>query len=161
MCEKQAMQACSCCPRALCEDHRTKEAQSLSTPVFVSDCAMYICHICQHNTARVASSHIHHGIMNQFDMIPQELYTASGEMVSMYTPKQTGPAVDARTFSTNCFNEDLAMFKAQVHDDHSRSLMFVGKLTPVMAVAGQWRHAMVRGRQASRAHVLAEARHCS
>ena len=48
--------------------------------------AMYICHFCQHNAARVASSHIHSGIMSKFDMIPQELYTASGEMVSMYKP---------------------------------------------------------------------------
>ena len=79
-------------------------------------------------------------------------------MVSMYKPKQTGPAVDARTFSTDCFNEDLTMFRTQVRDNSSCSLMFLGRLAPVMAVAGQRKHAMVRGRQASRAYVLAEAR---
>ena len=135
-CEKNATQACSCCPRALCDAHTVKEAQNLSTPVFVSDCAMYICHLCQHNTARVASSNIHYGIMSKFDMIPQELYIASGEMVSMYKPKQTGPAVDARTFSTDCFNDDLTLFKTQVHDKHSCSLMFLRKLAPDMPLQG-------------------------
>ena len=130
VCEKQATQACSCCPRALCEDHKVNEAWNLSAPVFFSDCAMYICHFCQHNAARVASSHIHSGIMSKFDMIPQELYTASGEMVSMYKPKQEGPAVDVRTFSTDCFNKDPITFKTQVNGACLSSLISIGRLDP-------------------------------
>ena len=128
MCEKQATQACSCCHRALCEDHKVKEACNLFAPVFFGDCAMYICYFCQHNAARVASSHIHSGIMSKFDLIPQELYTASCEMVSMYKSKQEGPAVDARTFSTDCFNKDLITFNIQVNVARSSSLISIGRL---------------------------------
>ena len=49
-------------------------------------------------------------------MFPQELYTASGEWVSRYKSKQAGPAVDARTFSTDCFKADLTTFKTQANE---------------------------------------------
>ena len=117
---------------------------------------MYICCFCQHNTARVASTHMHHGIMSEFAMIPQELYTASGEMVSMYKSKQGGPAVDARTFSTDCFEKDLTTFRTQVGGARLYVSILIEQLGTVGAVTGRWKHALVRGRQASRAYVLAQ-----
>ena len=67
--------------------------------------------------------------LSEFDMIPQELYTASGEMVSMYKSKQEGPAVNAGTFCTDCFNKDLTTLDTgrwRIHD--SSSLILIGRL---------------------------------
>ena len=81
-----------------------------SAPVFVNDCAMYICHICQARPARVMASCVHIGILNQFDMTQQELYTASGHHVSMYVARTADPPLSARAFSTQCFLKDLDAF---------------------------------------------------
>lgn len=113
LCDKCATQACSCCPRALCEQHQVREALNQHAPVFGGDCAMYICPSCQ-DRLRVMASHMHHRILGQFDMMPQELYTASGDRVSMYVPKTVDPPLSAKDFSTQCYLEDLKAFRKQV-----------------------------------------------
>ena len=114
LCDKGATQACSCCPRGLCEQHQITEALNQHAPVFVGDCAMYICLICQDRPARMMASHMHHKIIGQFNMMPQELYTASGDRVSMYVPKTVEPPLSAREFSTRCYLEDFRAFTEQV-----------------------------------------------
>ncbi|DBA82208.1 TPA: hypothetical protein ACH3X1_007190 [Trebouxia sp. C0004] len=73
--------------------------------------------VCQHNEQRVAASHIHAQVLAE-GWLPQELYTASGDWVSMYV-KNTETQMTAKEFSARCFRADLTAF-AQQGTDTSR-----------------------------------------
>ena len=111
LCEQPTVQTCSCCPQSFCLQHQMKEALGV---IVIGDCHMFVCHFCHLHPHRIAASNMHHHILDQFDMVAQELYTAVGEWVSKYRPKAEGAVVSARTFSTKCFLEDIASYRAQV-----------------------------------------------
>ena len=58
MCDKQPVQAYSCCSKAFCQQHAVQEAINVSDPVFDDSGRreLLVCNFCQHYPARVKAS---------------------------------------------------------------------------------------------------------
>lgn len=114
MCDEQPVQACACCPKGFCQQHAVQEASNVSDPVFDDSgrCELVICNYCQQNTARIQASYMHDIVTSAWGYHAQELYTASGLWLSMYTKQ--AELLSARDFSTQCYRQDMARFEQEV-----------------------------------------------